>query len=335
MAVADSPAAPPRPPDPPAPTADGRRRSGLARAEARLAYWLVLPAVTVVLGLVVFPFLWNGSLAFQRIRLIELSEVSIFGADFTIGNWSRVTGVSDFWEIVRTTLIYTVGGTVLSIGIGLWAAVVMQKVFIGRSFVRGIMLFPYVAPVIAVTFAWRLMLSPQFGVTNAWLEKAGFEKVNFLGREDFVLNLGVGKLTLPLALTMVILFEAWRYFPFAYLFILARLQAMPSGLDEAARVDGATPLQTFWYITLPQLKAVIAVLFLLRFIWTFNKFDDVFLLTGGGAGTEVITVQIVDWLRGRGDVGAASMLSLVLAGILLVLVAIYFKFFLQEEDATA
>ena len=142
--------------------------------------------------------------------------------------------------------------------------------------------------------------------------------------------------TLPLALSTVILFEVWRYFPFAYLFILARLQAIPKDLDEAAIVDGATPVQRFWYITLPQLKAVLAVLFLLRFIWTFNKFDDVFLLTGGAAGTKVITVQILDWLRGRGDVGAASMLSLILAGILVVLVALYFVFFFrssQESEA--
>ena len=76
------------------------------------------------------------------------------------------------------------------------------------------------------------------------------------------------------------------------------------------------------------------MLFLLRFIWTFNKFDDVFLLTGGAAGTQVITVQIMDWLRGRGDVGAASMLSLILAAILVVLVAVYFVFFFRRARRT-
>jgi multiple sugar transport system permease protein len=78
---------------------------------------------------------------------------------------------------------------------------------------------------------------------------------------------------------------------------------------------------------------VLAVLVLLRFIWTFNKFDDVFLLTGGGAGTEVITVKIIDWLTGRGNVGAAAALGMILALILIVLVVIYMKFFYKEEVA--
>jgi len=307
-------------------------KSGLEKKEGRLGLLLVLPAVLVVLGLVLFPFVWNGTLAFKRVRLIELQSTSVFGGDLTLANYDRVTGISSFWDTVRNTLVYTIFGTVGSIAVGLWAAIVMQKAFIGRSMVRGIMLFPYVAPVIAVTFAWKLMLSPQTGVANEWIESAGRPKVDFLGREDFVLNLGFMQLTLPLALSTVILFEIWRYFPFAYLFLLARLQAVPKELYEAAIVDGATPLQRFRYITLPQLKGVLAVLFLLRFIWTFNKFDDVFLLTGGAAGTQVITVQIMDWLLGRGDVGAASMLSLILAAILVVLVAVYFVFFFRKSQ---
>lgn len=97
---------------------------------------------------------------------------------------------------------------------------------------------------------------------------------------------------------MVILYQAWRYFPFSFLFILARLQALPGELDEAARVDGATPLQRFWRITLPQLQGVIALLTVLRFIWTFNEFDDIYLLTQGGAGTEVVSVRVFHYLTG-------------------------------------
>jgi len=75
------------------------------------------------------------------------------------------------------------------------------------------------------------------------------------------------------------------------------------------------------------------VLFLLRFIWTFNKFDDVQLLTGGAAGTEVITVSIVDWLQGRSDVGSAAALGVILAVILVMLLFVYFKWFFEEETA--
>ena len=123
------------------------------------------------------------------------------------------------------------------------------------------------------------------------------------------------------------------WFPFAFLFILAALQSQSEEIEEAALVDGATISQRFWYITIPALKPVLSVLFLLRFIWTFNKFDDIFLLTGGGAGTKVITVKIVDWLLGRGDVGAAAALGLILAAILGVVVGLYFKFFYVEDTA--
>ena len=131
----------------------------------------------------------------------------------------------------------------------------------------------------------------------------------------------------------VIIFEAWRYFPFAFLFILAALQSQSGEINEAAEVDGATISQRFRYITLPALAPVLSVLFLLRFIWTFNKFDDIFLLTGGGAGTKVITVKIIEWLIGRGNVGAAAALGIILAAILSVVVLIYYKFFYVEDTA--
>lgn len=307
----------------------------LARREARLGWLLVTPAIVIVLILVVFPVAWNIILSLQRVRLRDLQTVNFLNFDFTVRNFERVTGVRGFWGTLRTTLAYAFFGTVLSLFVGLWAALVVKKAFIGRSLVRGLMLFPYVAPVIAVTFVWKLMLSPQFGVVNEWIDSAGFQRIDFLGRRSFELGVLGFHLTLPVALASVIFFEAWRYFPFAFLFILARLQAMPAELEEAAMVDGATISQRFRYVTLPQLRGVLSVLFVLRFIWTFNKFDDVFLLTGGSAGTDVITVKIVDWLRGRADIGAAAALSLVLAAVLLILLAIYFKFFYEEEGEAA
>lgn len=311
------------------------KRITLAQREARLGWLLVTPAVIIVLILVVFPVVWNMLLSLQRVRVRDLQTINFFSLDVSLDNFDRVIGVRDFWETLRTTLAYAFFGTVLSMVGGLWAALVVKKAFIGRSLVRGLMLFPYIAPVIAVTFLWRIMLNPQFGIVNVWIDNLGVERIDFLGRRSFELGIFGWSLTLPVALTSVIVFEAWRYFPFAFLFILARLQAMPSELDEAAMVDGATISQRFRHVTLPQLKGVLSVLFVLRFIWTFNKFDDIFLLTGGSAGTEVITVKIVDWLRGRADIGSAAALSIVLAAVLLVLLGIYFKWFYEEEgDAT-
>jgi len=315
------------------PEKKGRKRTGLARRESRLGVALMLPTILVILLLVILPLLWNVALAFQPARLINIREVKLIGFEPTLRNFEIVLSDNDFWPVLRTTFVYTIGGTVLSIFMGLWAALSLQKAFRGRSIVRGIVLFPYVVPVVAAAFVWQVMLNPRFGIVNVWIERLGGNPIDFLGTRSYDISVfGLFSVTIPLALFTVIVFEAWRYFPFAFLFILASLQSQSREIDEAAMVDGATISQRFRYITMPGLWPVISVLFLLRFIWTFNKFDDVYLLTGGGAGTEVITVKIIDWLTGRGNVGAASALGIILALILSVVVFIYYKFFYVEED---
>ena len=189
------------------------------------------------------------------------------------------------------------------------------------------MLLPYVAPVVAATFAWSTMLNPQFGIVNYWGQRLlGWdEPIPFLSESN-------GPLGISTALLTVIAFEAWRSFPFAFLFLTARLQAVPGTLEEAAHVDGATPTQRFAYVVLPQLLPTIAVLSVLRFIWTFNSFDDIYLLTGGGAGTEVVSVRVFNALTARGDIGAASAQALVLAFILAFLVILYLRRFRTQEE---
>lgn len=311
-----------------------RKKSGLKRRESRLGMALVLPAVIVVVVLVILPLLWNIALSLQPARLINIRDVKLIGFDASLKNFERVLSDRDFWPVLRTTFVYTIFGSILSILLGLWAALTLRKVFRGRSIIRGLVLFPYVVPVIAAAFVWQVMLNPNFGVANVWLERLGFNAVDFLRTRSYdVAVFGWFTFSIPLALVTAIMFEAWRYFPFAFLFILAALQSEPKEIEEAALVDGATISQRFWYLTLPALKPVLSVLFLLRFIWTFNKFDDIFLLTGGGAGTEVITVKIVDWLIGRANVGAAAALGLILAAILGVVVGLYFKFFYVEDTA--
>jgi multiple sugar transport system permease protein len=195
------------------------------------------------------------------------------------------------------------------------------------------MLVPYVAPVVAATFVWTTMLNPQFGIVNHYgTTLLGWnDPVAFLSSSTPISPFGVD-LHVSTSLLTVVLFEGWRSFPFAFLFITARMQAIPESLEEAATVDGASPSQRFRHIVLPQLLPTIAVLTVLRFIWTFNNFDDIFLLTGGGSGTQVVAVRVYDYLINRGDIGAAAAQALVLAAILAVLVAVYLKFFGRREE---
>ena len=314
-----------------------QRRGTLAQQEARAGLALLSPTLVVVLVMVVLPILWTIVIAFQSLRLRNL-RTRLFDFEFTIKNFDNVLTSPGFLDALKVTLIYSIVGTVLSIGLGLIAALVVRKPFRGRTLVRASMLLPYVAPVVAVTFVWQIMLNPELGIVNAiGADLLGWkEPIPFLEQRTGTLSIFGLDLEVPTALIVVILYQAWRYFPFSFLFILARLQALPGELDEAARVDGATPLQRFWRITLPQLKGVIALLTVLRFIWTFNEFDDIYLLTQGGAGTEVVSVRVFHYLTGRGDIGAAAALSLVLALLLVVLLFLYFRFFVgrvEEADA--
>jgi multiple sugar transport system permease protein len=271
--------------------------------------------------LVVLPILWTVVLAFQDLRLIQLQSASLFG-DYTLENFVDVFTSPGFWSSLATTLVYATGGTAAAIGLGLVAALALRRPFRGRTFVRASLLLPYVAPVVAATFVWSTMLNPQFGIVN----EIG---TNLLGWDEPISFLSQR----PWALLTVIFFEMWRSFPFAFLFLMARLEAAPASLEEAARVDGATPTQVFRYVVLPQLLPTIAVLALLRFIWTFNNFDDIYLLTGGAAGTEVISVRVFNYLVSRGNIGAASAQALVLASVLIVLVTVYYRFAAKDEVA--
>ncbi len=305
-------------PDPgPRPSEPRRRRGPLVRAEARAGLALISPTLVIVLVMVVLPILWTVLLAFQRLRLLNLRTSGLFG-NFTLNNFDNVFSSATFWGSLGTTLAYSVLGTGFAIGVGLIAALALRRPFRGRNLVRAAMLLPYVAPIVAVTFAWKTMLNPQFGVVNHW-------GTRLLGWDEPIAFLSEGRpvLGIPVALLTVIAFEAWRSFPFAFLFLTARLQAVPATLEEAARVDGATVSQRFRYVVLPQLLPTIAVLAVLRFIWTFNSFDDIYLLTGGGAGTEVISVGVFNSLTARGDIGGAAAQALVLAAILAVLVGLY------------
>jgi multiple sugar transport system permease protein len=173
-----------------------------------------------------------------------------------------------------------------------------------------------------VAFVWRWILDPRpSGVLNDVLLKLG------------LIDLPIAYLAeRGLALFIVIIFESWRYFPFAMLMILARLQAIDETLYEAAEVDGANPWAKFLYITLPELRYVLGAIFLLRLMWTFNKFDDIFLLTGGGFGTKVLPILTYEFSFRLLDFGRGASTAMILLVILIVFMAIYVLTVMRNVD---
>jgi multiple sugar transport system permease protein len=294
-----------------------RAARSLSSSDARWGLTMSIPALCIVLLIVIIPALWTVLLAFQRITLLNIRTAGVLGP-YSLANIRQVVKDPGFASGVLATLAYSVFGTVLSIIMGLAAALALRRGFRGRFLVRGVMLLPYVAPVVAATYVWQVMLNPATGFVNEigdrWL---GWKHaIPFLSEQTGHLPLTGNAVTVPTALIVVILFDTWRYFPFAFLFFSARLQALPPDLEEAAKVDGASTVQRFRRIVYPQLRNVTLLLVLLRFIWTFNKFDDVYLLTGGAGGTQVVSIRVYQFLTAYSNVGASSAEALLLAVVL-------------------
>lgn len=297
----------------------GRRWNSLPAQEARLAWLLILPTALIVLGLVLFPAIFSIWISFRAVGLTNLNDV--LHAPF-VGFENYVKVFNDFafkaqswrnWGAGLTSIVYSFTATIVTMLIGLGAALLLNRPFRGRGLARALFLFPYIAPVVSVAFVWRWILDPTpAGVLN-----------DILMHLDLIQR-PIAYLASPgLALILVIAFQGWRYFPFAMLMILARLQAIDNTLYEAADVDGASTWQKFLFITIPELRYVLGALFLLRLMWTFNKFDDIYLLTGGGFGTKVLPVLTYEFSFRLHDFGRGSASAMILLAILVVFILVY------------
>jgi len=287
--------------------------------EVRLAWALILPTALIVFGLVLFPAIFSIWISFHKVGLYNLNDV--FHAPFNgLENFKAV--INDFafkwvsinqWGAAITTIFYSFISTILTLLLGLIAAMLLNRPFKARGLIRGIFLFPYVAPVISVAFVWRWLLDPRpSGVLNHVLMS-----LNLIDAPRAYLA------TRGLAIWLVIIFQAWRYFPFAMLMILARLQAIDDTLYEAASVDGANTWQKFISVTLPELRYVLGAIFLLRLLWTFNKFDDIWLLTGGGYGTNVLPVLTYQFSFNSYDFGKGAASAMIMLAALIIFIIAY------------
>lgn len=296
-----------------------QKRGSLERKEAQLAGILITPTILIVFGLILFPAFFSIWVSFHDVSLRNLNDV--FNAPFVgFDNYVRVFNDfafkfqgSDSWGAAVTSIVYSFASTTLTMVIGLIASLLLNQKFRLRGITRSIFLAPYVAPIVSVAFVWRWILDPRpSGVLNDILMRLGLIDLP----EAYLATRG-------LALLLVIIFQAWRYFPFAMLMILARLQAIDGTLYEAAEVDGANTWQKFLHITIPELRYVLGAIFLLRLIWTFNKFDDIYLLTSGGYGTNVLPVLTYQFSFKLFNFGVGAAAAMILLVVLAVFMALY------------
>jgi len=305
-----------------------RRWNSLDAREARLAWALILPTALIVFGLILFPAIFSIWISFRDVGLKNLNDV--FQAPF-VGLDNYRAAINDFafkwqgwqsWGAAVTSVVYSFSATILTMIVGLIASLLLNRPFRARGLSRAIFLFPYVAPIVSIAFVWRWILDPRpSGVLNDILMKLSLIELP----KAYLATRG-------LALVLVIVFTAWRYFPFAMLMILARLQAIDNTMYEAADVDGANAWHKFLYITIPELRYVLGSIFLLRLIWTFNKFDDIYLLTGGGFGTIVLPVLTYQFSFGSFNFGKGAANAMILLIILVTFLLIYVSTIMRSVE---
>ena len=279
----------------------------IERAENRFGWKLILPAIIIIGGLIIYPIGYNVFLSFFDVTL--QGERTYVGA----ANYRDVLTDPTFWRAVLTTFIYVIGTTVGTTLVGLGVALVMNRKFPLRGVVRGLILLPYIAPVISVVFSWQFIFDPVNGIFMHWtveVLKIFKQRFNLIGQPQT-------------AILVAILFNIWRNFPFTYLMILSKLQAINDTYYEAADLDGASGWQKFRHVTLPELYFVLGAIVILRMIWNFNKFEEIFLLTDNVKVLSVYTYFKA--FTGAMEQGAGASLALIQFLLLLGFILFYVK----------
>lgn len=226
----------------------------------------------------------------------------------------------DIWPTVKITLIWTFGSVLPAIVAGLALAVFCNRNFKGKKAAVSINLIPYAIPLIIVASCWRFVYNPDFGVLNVLLSKLGLieKPISFLGFD--------------LALLSVIIARIWRAMPFAFMNYYSALTTIPKDLYEAAAIDGASPSQAFWNITMPHLRTTTSSTLLVLTVWTFMVFDIIFGMTGGGPvnATKTLPMRIYQEMFGMKNLGTASAWSLIAIGVLVIITILYWN--MDKED---
>ena len=226
----------------------------------------------------------------------------------------------DIWPTVGTTLIWTFGSVLPAMVLGLALAVICSRNFKGKKAVVSINLIPYAIPLIIVASCWRFVYNPDFGILNVFLKKLGVVDgpISFLGFD--------------LALLSVVVARIWRAMPFAFMNYYSALTTIPKDLYEAAAIDGATPAQSFLYITLPHLRTTTSSTLIVLTVWTFMVFDIIFGMTGGGPvnATRTIPMRIYQEMFSMKNLGTASSWSLIAIAVLVVITVLYWN--MDKED---
>lgn len=284
-------------------------------SNAAFGLMLALPAVALFALVILYPLLNSMVMAFYDKSLI-FSEESFVGLKNIQRTLSR-----DALPLLSRTLVFTFGATLLPFFLGFALALLLNIPMRIRGILRGAFLLPWLIPSVVVSFLWMWIFDGNYGILNGLLRQSGLisTNINFLGDTTF-------------AMIAVIIAKAWNTFPWIGVMLLAALQTIPAELYEAASLDGASVLQRFRNVTIPQVRGVMGVAFLLSFIWNFQHFETIYVMTNGGPAkaTTTFAVAVYDMAFKAYDLGKAGAIGIVWMALLSVVVVVYLRFAVKE-----
>ncbi|MCW5951425.1 MAG: sugar ABC transporter permease [Propionibacteriaceae bacterium] len=282
--------------------------SGLAARERRLGLAFSLPAIVVFLVVLAYPIFENFRSAFFDLDF-GTGAATWVGLD----NFAEILADSNLRRSLGNTLLWTVGSLVGQLGLGLAAALLIDRPLPGMRWVRQFLLMPYVVPVIASALVWQWMLDGNYGIVTAQLHQWGW------------LPLGASPLGLEASsLLTVVVINIWRGFPFAMLVYWATLQGIDQVQYEAAMVDGAGAVRRFFHITLPNLAGATVSLVAVRGLFTLMYFELIWLTTRGGpaGSSDVLSTYLYRVIMGEFRLGYAAAIAVTVGVVLVLILAI-------------
>jgi multiple sugar transport system permease protein len=282
-----------------------------------LAYATLAPSAFFLLLLAGVPTITVFVTATQDVGMGEMSGPYVGLENFT---WALTSEA--FYTALWNTFVWVFGSVSIEMVLGLGLALLLNKSFAFRGVARAIILAPYLVPTVVAVLTWRYMFHDIVGIINA-----GLISIGVIDKPLLWLN------SQSLAMLSVILVGVWKFFPFAVIALLGILQAIPQEQYEAAQIDGASSFQQFWRITLPYVMPVFLLTALLRTIWTFHKFEIIYLMTGGGPLDATTTLPILVYLKAFTDFefGRAAAVAILTFGILGILLGLYFILIKRAE----
>lgn len=277
----------------------------------------MVPGLIFLLAFSVYPLVYALRISFYEWNLLDVAGREFVGFQ----NFTMLLTSSEFWRPLVTTLQFVAASTLLELVIGMSLAMLFYKRFPGDRFMRGLLILPMVLAPLVVGLLWRYMLNVNYGIINYFVKLFGFGPVEFLGSTKW-------------ALPSLVMVDVWQWTPFMFLILLAGLQGIPHEVEEAAKVDGAGPFQTFFYCLLPLLRYPIAVALLLRVIDAFRVYDLVFMTTRGGPvnATDTMSWHIYNVGFRTFDISYAAAYAWLMLIVVLIVTAVIVRVMFRKEE---